>query len=43
MQYFPLTFSQLFCEIADNQLLYINVMQKSVLLTRLYGCVAKER
>ena len=27
MQYFSLTFSQLFCEIADNQLLYMNVMQ----------------
>ena len=29
--------------IACHQLLYINVTQQSVLLTRLYGCVAEER
>ena len=28
------------CEIAGNQLLYINLTQYTVLLTRLYGCVA---
>ena len=31
------------CEIAGNQLLYINVTQYSVLLACLYGCVAEER
>ena len=35
----PLTF--ILCEIAGNQLLYINLTQKPVLLTRLYGCVGK--
>ena len=40
----PLTFSRFFCEIADNQLLcHINLTQNSVLLTRLYECVAKDR
>ena len=40
----PLTFSQFFCEIAGNQLLcHINLTQYSVLLTRFYGCVAKDR
>ena len=40
----PLTFSRFFCEIAGNQLLCdINLTQYSVLITRLYGCVAKVR
>ena len=40
----PLTFSRFFCEIAGNQLLcHINLTHYSVLLTRLYGCVAKDR
>ena len=34
----------IFCEIAGNQLLrHINLTQYSVLITRLYGCVAKDR
>ena len=38
----PLIFFSILCEIAGNQLLYINLTQYSVLLTRLYGCVAEE-
>ena len=39
-----LTFSRFFCEIAGNQLLcHINLTQYSVLIKRLYGCVAKVR
>ena len=39
-----LTFFRFFCEIAGNQLLcHINLALYSVLLTRLNGCVAKNR
>ena len=39
-----LTFSRFFCKIAGNKLLcHINLTQYSVSLTRLYGCVAKDR
>ena len=37
----PLSF--ILCEIAGNQLLYINLTQKPVLFSRLYGCVGKTR
>ena len=38
----PLNFFSILCEIADNQLLYNNLTQYSVVVTRLYGCVAEE-
>ena len=39
----PFDVFSIFCEIAGNQLLYhINLTQYSVVLTRLYGCAAKD-